>query len=183
MKKHVPADLPTLRYPCVRFASLWPFDAFNGPDDKFARNKDYPNFEFTYFDGLLARLRKEIPDPEARFDAYRTLDVKGVIDPKRLHTFEEKRLLAMDEKFRRAWGPTFWRISAGSGSSTPAHPNGAILSMLMKYLAKELGGCGSSSGFPARWIRSAASRSPCIRRWRRARRALGGSGCALSGAR
>ncbi|WP_332116556.1 WcbI family polysaccharide biosynthesis putative acetyltransferase [Azorhizobium caulinodans] len=140
LKKHVPADLPTLRYPCVRFASLWPFDAFNGPDDKFARNKDYPNFEFTYFDGLLARLRKEIPDPEARFDAYRTLDVKGVIDPKRLHTFEEKRLLAMDEKFPAGMGAYILEnFRRKRVFYTTAHPNGAILSMLMKYLAKELG--------------------------------------------
>ncbi|GGF51749.1 hypothetical protein GCM10007301_08990 [Azorhizobium oxalatiphilum] len=140
LRAHVPDDLPTLRYPCVRFASLWPFDAFNGPDDRIARNKDYPNFEFTYFDGLLARLRKDIPDPDARFAAYRDLDVKGVIDPRRLHTFEEKRLLAMDEKFPAGMGAYILEnFRRKRVFYTTAHPNGAILGMLMKHLAKELG--------------------------------------------
>ncbi|WP_029004321.1 WcbI family polysaccharide biosynthesis putative acetyltransferase [Azorhizobium doebereinerae] len=140
LRAHVPDDLPTLRYPCVRFASLWPFDAFNGPDDKVARNKDFPNFEFTYFDGLLARLRKEIPDPEARFAAYRGLDVKGVIDPKRLHAFEEKRLIAMDEKFPAGMGAYILEnFRRKQVFYTTAHPNGAILAMLMKSIARELG--------------------------------------------
>lgn len=139
LRDQVPDTLQTLRYPCIRFASLWPFDAFNGPDDRLARNKDYPNFEFTYFDGLLARLRQEEPDHAARFQAYRDLDRKGVIDPKRLHAFEEKRLLAMDAKFSTTIGayilenfrrrPVFY---------TTAHPNGVILNMLLKHLAREL---------------------------------------------
>ncbi|MGU3495800.1 WcbI family polysaccharide biosynthesis putative acetyltransferase [Xanthobacteraceae bacterium A53D] len=140
LRAHVPDDLPTLRYPCVRFASPWPFDAFNGPDDRLARNKDYPNFEFTYFDGLLARLRKDIPDHEARFAAYRDLSVKGVIDPKRLHTFEQKRLLAMDEKFPAGIGAYILEnFRRKRLFYTTAHPNGAILAMLMKSIAKELG--------------------------------------------
>lgn len=140
LRDHVPETLQTVRYPCVRFASPWPFDAFNGPDDKVARNRDYPNFEFTYFDGMLARLRNEMPDREMRFDAYRDLAVKGAIDPKRLHAFEEKRLQAMDVKFDTGIGafilenfrkyPVFY---------TTAHPNGAILRMLLKYIARELG--------------------------------------------
>ena len=139
LREYVPDTLRTLRYPCVRFASLWPFDAFNGPDDRIARNKDYPNFEFTYFDGLLARLRQEIPEQAARFEAYRDLNLKGVIDPKRLHAFEEKRLLAMDAKFPTGIGafilenfrkrPVFY---------TTAHPNGEILTMLLRQIAREL---------------------------------------------
>ncbi|WP_137129506.1 WcbI family polysaccharide biosynthesis putative acetyltransferase [Rhizobium sp. FY34] len=140
LRDYVPETVKQLRYPCVRFASPWPFDAFNGPDDRFARNKDYPNFEFTYFDGLLGRLRNEIPDQEMRFEAYRSLSLKGSIDPKRLHVFEEKRLQAMDEKFDIGIGafildnfrkhPVFY---------TTAHPNGPILRMLLKYIARELG--------------------------------------------
>ncbi|MCY1669380.1 WcbI family polysaccharide biosynthesis putative acetyltransferase [Rhizobium sp. SL86] len=139
LKDYVPDTVHRLRYPCIRFASPWPFDAFNGPDDRLARDKDFPNFEFTYFDGLLARLRQEIPNPEARLEAYRTLAVTGVIDPKRLHRFEEKRLRAMDEKFDTGIGayilenfrdrPLFY---------TTAHPNGTILRMLLKYLSRQL---------------------------------------------
>lgn len=140
LREHVPDHLEMVKYPCIRFASPWPFDAFNGPDDRFARDKDYPNFEFTYFDGLLARLRHDVPNHQERFEAYRDLKVKGAIDPKRLHAFEEKRLRAMDEKFSIDIGafilenfrkkPVFY---------TTAHPNGTILRMLLKYIARELG--------------------------------------------
>lgn len=140
LKNHVPDNLQTIRYPCIRFASPWPFDAFNGPDDRFARDKDYPNFEFTYFDGVLARLRKEIPDHEARFQAYRDLSIKGVIDPKRLHVFEEKRLQAMDQKFSIDIGDFILEnFRKQSVFYTTAHPNGAIFRMLLKYIARELG--------------------------------------------
>ena len=57
LRAYVP-PLPIVMFPCVSFASLWPFDGFNGPDDKEARRRDYPNYEFEYFDGLLGRLRK-----------------------------------------------------------------------------------------------------------------------------
>lgn len=140
LRAFVPDTLPTLRYPCIRFASLWPFDAFNGPDDKLARTRDLPNFEFTYFDGLLARLRKEIPDQEERFEAYRTLNVRGVIDVKRRHVFEEQRLLAMDEKFSGEIGAYILEnFRRKRLFYTTAHPNGRILTMLMKQIARELG--------------------------------------------
>ncbi len=140
LRAFVPDTLPTLRYPCIRFASLWPFDAFNGPDDKLARNRDLPNFEFTYFDGLLARLRKEIPDPQARFEAYRTLAVKGVIDVKRRHVFEEQRLQAMDAKFPGGIGAYILEnFRKKQLFYTTAHPNGRLLTMLMKQIARELG--------------------------------------------
>lgn len=140
LRDHVRSDLPTLRYPCVRFASPWPFDAFNGPDDKLARNRDFPNFEFTYFDGLLARLRREIPDQERRFDAYRTLDIGRVVDFKRLHQFEQARLEEMDRNFAAGIGAyvleTFRKKQV---FYTTAHPNGRIMRMLVRQVSKELG--------------------------------------------
>jgi hypothetical protein len=140
LRDHVPDNLTTLRYPCVRFASLWPFDAFNGPDDKLARNRDLPNFEFTYFDGLLARLRREIPDHEERFSAYRSLDIKGLIDVKRLHAFEEKRLQAMDQRFPGEIGAFILEnFRKRQIFYTTGHPNGKLLKMLMQQIAKELG--------------------------------------------
>ncbi|WP_156395782.1 WcbI family polysaccharide biosynthesis putative acetyltransferase [Bosea sp. Leaf344] len=140
LREHVPAHLPILRFPCVRFASLWPFDAFNGPDDHHARNHDMPNFEFTYFDGLLARLRREIPDHEQRFVAYRSLEVPGVIDVRRLHTFEEKRLQGMDRSFPGGIGAYILdNFRRRQIFYTTGHPNGKILKMLMEQIAKELG--------------------------------------------
>ena len=140
LREQVPSGMPTIRFPCIRFASPWPFDAFNGPDDKLARNHDLPNFEFTYFDGLLGRLRKEIPDLEDRFSAYSSLDVRGVIDFKRLHAFEEKRLLAMDDNFSGGIGAFILdNFRRRQLFYTTAHPNGAVLKMLMKQIAGELG--------------------------------------------
>ena len=94
----------SMRFPLVRFASLWPFDSWNGPGDKQAYEREAPNLTFPYLDGLLGRLRGEIPDPEARFHAYRTLDVPGIINYRRLHEMEIRRLGSMDKKFDFAIG-------------------------------------------------------------------------------
>ena len=140
LRADVPAGLPTLRYPCVRFASPWPFDAFNGPDDKLARNRDFPNFEFTYFDGLLARLRREVPDHDARFRAYETLAVPRIIDFRRLHTFEQSRLEEMDRKFPAGIGAYILEnFQRRQVFYTTAHPNGRIMKMLVQRVARELG--------------------------------------------
>lgn len=140
LREHVPAQLPTLRYPCVRFASPWPFDAFNGPDDRLARNRDYPNFEFTYFDGLLARLRREIPDHEERFRAYESLQLDRIIDFKRLHAFEQNRLEAMDRKFATGIGAYILEnFRRRQVFYTTAHPNGRIMKMLVRHVTRELG--------------------------------------------
>ncbi|WP_439493708.1 WcbI family polysaccharide biosynthesis putative acetyltransferase [Bosea sp. (in: a-proteobacteria)] len=140
LRAEVPSDLPSLRYPCVRFASPWPFDAFNGPDDKVARNRDYPNFEFTYFDGLLARLRKEIPDPDARFKAYQSLEVDRIIDVTRLHRFEQTRLEDMDRRFDGGIGAYILdRYKTKQVFYTTAHPNGHILKTMVQTVSKELG--------------------------------------------
>lgn len=140
LRTHVRSDLPTLRYPCVRFASPWPFDAFNGPDDKVARNRDFPNFEFTYFDGLLARLRREVPDHEQRFKAYETLEVDRLIDFNRLLRFEQARLEDMDRKFEAGIGAYILEnFRKRQTFYTTAHPNGRIMKMLVRQVAKELG--------------------------------------------
>ncbi|GAU82920.1 hypothetical protein BIWAKO_02843 [Bosea sp. BIWAKO-01] len=140
LRDYVPPQAQILRYPCVRFASLWPFDAFNGPDDRLAAAKDYPNFEFTYFDGLLARLRRDIPDHEERFRVYRTLAISGIIDPTRLHGFEERRLLAMDKRFDIGLGAfVLENFRKRRLFHTTAHPNGRLLNMLLAYLERELG--------------------------------------------
>jgi hypothetical protein len=140
LRDHVRGDLPTLRYPCVRFASPWPFDAFNGPDDKLARNRDFPNFEFTYFDGMLARLRREIPDQERRFSVYESLAMERVIDFKRLHQFEQTRLEEMDRKFAAGIGAYILEnFRKRQTFYTTAHPDGRIMKMLVRQISRELG--------------------------------------------
>src|SRR5207244_6502837 len=87
------------RFPLVRFGSPWPFDGWNGPGDRLAHEREAPNLTFPYLDGLLARLRHEIPEQEARFVAYRTLDLPGIVNYRRLHQLEVRRLEAVDKQF------------------------------------------------------------------------------------
>ncbi|HTT79819.1 MAG TPA: WcbI family polysaccharide biosynthesis putative acetyltransferase [Stellaceae bacterium] len=94
----------TVKVPLVRFASLWPFDGWNGPSDRDAIAREAPNLTFPYLDGLLGRLRREIPDREGRFQAYRALDVSRLVNYRRLHELEERRLLAMDRRYGTAIG-------------------------------------------------------------------------------
>ena len=119
---------------------MWPFDHYNGPGDKEAYEREWPNLTFLYQDGLLARLRKEIPDPEQRLAAYRSLSVDGVINYVRLHDFERRRLIAMDRQFGFEIGDYILEnFQSKRLFYTTNHPNGRIIAMLMQYLLKNLG--------------------------------------------
>src|SRR5260370_7663447 len=89
----------TIMFPCVRFASLWPFDSCNGPTDPHAIEQEGPNLTFPYLDGLLARLRTEIPDQGRRFETYRSLNFGAIVNYVRAHEFETRRLLVLDKKY------------------------------------------------------------------------------------
>lgn len=130
----------TIRFPGVRFASLWPFDAWNGPDDTEAYRREAPNLTFAYRDGLLGRLRQQIADPEQRFLAYRSLDCAGVVNYRRLHDFEERRLLSMDRKFDIAIGAYILEhFRKRRILHTTVRPNRQVLDMLMQYILRAIG--------------------------------------------
>jgi hypothetical protein len=139
LKDHIRAEARIVKFPLLHFASLWPFDHYNGPGDKEAYEREWPNLTFLYHDGLLARLRKQIPDPEQRLIAYRTLSVDGIINFTRLHDFEKRRLAAMDKHFGCEIGrfilENFHRRKL---FYTTNHPNGQIIGMLMQYLLRQL---------------------------------------------
>src|SRR5205085_204573 len=99
LRRWVPDTAAMIMFPCIRFASLWPFDGVNGPSDRDAMLLEAPNFTFLYLDGLLGRLRREIPDRERRFEAYRSLEIDRVINYRRLHELESRRIIALDEKY------------------------------------------------------------------------------------
>ena len=140
LRPFVREDLPVVKFPLLHFASLWPFDHYNGPGDKEAYEREWPNLTFLYQDGLLARLRKEIPDPEERLGAYRSLSVDGVINYVRLHDFERRRLTAMDRRFGFEIGDYILEnFQSKRLFYTTNHPNGRIIAMLMQYLLKNLG--------------------------------------------
>jgi hypothetical protein len=128
------------RFPLVRFASLWPFDAWNGPGDKQAYEREAPNLTFPYLDGLLGRLRSDIPDPEARFQAYRTLDLPGLINYRRLHEMEVRRLGSMDRKFDFAIGDFILEnFTQKRVFHTTVRPTWEVFSLLMQYVARLVG--------------------------------------------
>ena len=143
LRDHVPARIEPVTFPGLRIASPWPFDAWNGPADRDAHAREGPNLVFPYQDGLLARLRREIPDQEARFRAYRDLDSPGLVDPKRLHDLEHRRLLAADKKFGFEIGAYILEnIRARRIFHTTVRPNRAVLDLLMRHVLKAMGVAG-----------------------------------------
>jgi hypothetical protein len=140
LRDAVPETTPIVKFPLLHFASLWPFDHYNGPIDREAWEREWPNLTFLYLDGLLGRLRREIPDREQRFHAYRTLAVPGIVNYVRLHDFEKRRLVAMDRKYDCGIGrfilDNFQRRQL---FYTTNHPNGQVLALLMRYVVRQLG--------------------------------------------
>jgi Polysaccharide biosynthesis enzyme WcbI len=137
LRPEIRDDLTIIKFPLLHFASLWPFDHYNGPGDREAYDRESPNLTFLYLDGLLARLRKEIPDPEARLIAYRSLSVDGVVNYVRLHDFEKRRLAAMDKRFGFDIGDFILQnFQKKRLFYTTNHPNGQIFGMLLQHLLK-----------------------------------------------
>ncbi len=140
LRPHIPDDVRIIKFPLLHFASLWPFDHYNGPGDKEAYEREWPNLTFLYHDGLLGRLRKEIPDREQRLLAYRTLSVDGIVNFVRLHDFEKRRLTAMDKQFGCEIGQFILdNFQRRRLFYTTNHPNGQIIGMLVEYLLRHLG--------------------------------------------
>jgi hypothetical protein len=135
----VPATAEIIRFPLVRFASPWPFDGWNGPNDRAAHEQEAPNLTFSYLDGLLGRLRKEIPDKEARFHAYRALEWPGIVNYRRLHQIEERRLAAADKQFGIAIGDFILaNFQKRRLFHTTVRPNWQVFNLLLQYVVKSV---------------------------------------------
>lgn len=140
LREAVPPGADRARFPLVRFSSLWPFDAWNGPGDKEAHEREAPNLTFPYLDGLLGRLRREIPDPERRFQAYRSLDIPGVVNYARLHKLEEKRLIGLDRQFGVAIGGYILEnFQNRRVFHTTVRPDWQVFSLLLQFVGGLLG--------------------------------------------
>jgi hypothetical protein len=88
------------RFPYLPLRSLWPFDTFMFGRDELAQADIAAGGVVRFGDGLLGALRKAIPDPEARFQAYRSLDVPMPLAPiERLFEVEAAGLLSLDRTF------------------------------------------------------------------------------------
>ena len=139
-----------LRFPLVRFTSLWPFDTWNGPGDKSAHDREAPNLTFPYLDGLLGRMREEIPDREARFQAYRALELPdelpGVVNYCRLHQLEIRRLAGIDKQFGISIGSFILEnFQTDRIFHTTVRPNWQVFTLLMQFLANLVGARGPIS--------------------------------------
>ncbi len=140
MRGWVSGRAETIMFPCIRLASLWPFDHCNGPTDIHAFERSAPNFTFPYLDGLLARLRTEIPDPERRFQAYRSLNFGGIVNYVRAHQFETRRMLALDKKYDCEIGQFILdRFQSEQLFYTTNRPNRRIFELLMANIMRSLG--------------------------------------------
>jgi hypothetical protein len=123
----------------LRLASLWPFDGWNGPGDPEATRREGPNTRFPYLDGLLARLRAEIPDREQRFRAYRSLEWPGIIKYRRRHDLDRRELEAMDRRFGVDIGAFILdRFRSRRLFHTTVHPNREVFGMLMQFILRSI---------------------------------------------
>jgi hypothetical protein len=136
----IPEGRPIVRFPCLRFASLWPFDGRNGPDDKQARQDPRQPPHFVHFDGLLGRLRGQIPDPVQRFEAYRTLAVDRVVNVARVHEFETRRWSSLDHEYGCAIGRfVLERFRHERLFRATGDPGAALYRMLLQLVVDQLG--------------------------------------------
>ncbi len=140
LRAAVPDTTRIIRFPFLRFASPWPYDDFNGLRDGAARAQDDPQLHTTtYYDGVLGRLRRQVTDPEARLATYRSLNVKGIIDPLRVHDFETRRLEALDQRFGCSIGRHILEKFRNTQLFyTVNRPCGALLAMVLDHILKEL---------------------------------------------
>ncbi|MBV9824303.1 MAG: hypothetical protein JO001_01275 [Alphaproteobacteria bacterium] len=143
LRDHIRPGAEVIRFPLVRFASLWPFDAWNGPGDKLAYESEAPNLTFPYLDGLLGRLRTEVPDKQARFDAYRDLEHRGIVNYRRLHDMEVKRLASVDRKFGIDLGSFILdNFQKRQLFHTTVRPNWEVFGQMIEFAARQVGAPG-----------------------------------------
>lgn len=129
-----------IKFPLMRFASLWPFDAWNGPGDREAHDREAPNSTFPFLDGVLARLRHEIPDQTERLRAYRSLDGIGVVNYRRIHALEERRLLKIDRQYDCRIGEfTLENFRTRQVFHTTVRPNWQGFNLLIRMILKAIG--------------------------------------------
>jgi acyl carrier protein len=141
LRDAIPSGARIVRFPFLRFASPWPYDDFNGLRDTAARRQDAPALQTTiYYDGVLGRLRRLVPDPEARVAAYKAQAAQNMVDPARVHDFECRRLEALDQRFETDIG----RFILEQFRSVPLfhtvnRPNRVLLGMVLRDIFARLG--------------------------------------------
>lgn len=129
-----------LHFPCIRFSSLWPFDGHIGATDRVAHDREAPDFTFVGLDSMLGKLRREIPDPELRFEAYRHIAQRpGLVDLNKLHNFERRRLAKMDADYAMAIGEFILeRFRRQRLFYSCGHPSAVLFKQLISSILEKL---------------------------------------------
>ena len=137
----IPPTARVVRIPFLRFAAPWPYDDFNGLRDAHARAQDDAALHtVTYYDSVLARLRRSVPDPAARLDAFLRLDLPQLLDPLRVLDFEARRLTAMDEAYGIAIGAhVIQHFRDRQLFYTVNRPGAHLLRMVLALIARDAG--------------------------------------------
>jgi hypothetical protein len=140
LRADISAATEIVEFPCLRMASPWPFDGYNGPSDSLADEMEGEDLAFPYLDGLLARLRAEVPDHEARFAAYAALSAAQTGQLERLARFEARRLEIMDRDFDCDLGAFInENFRTARIFHTTNHPSGVLFARLMSWIARRIG--------------------------------------------
>lgn len=131
----VPNSVRCIGYPNLMRRAFWPFDIFVYGKDKIAEDEAAKAGHIRFPDGLLGRLRSEIPNPEERFEAYRDLNVGGINKNFiRLLEMEDDMLMQIDSLYGSKLGH-FVRDSAKTDQlfHWVGHPSGLLYAALMSY--------------------------------------------------
>ena len=137
LRSEVPDRVTMLRFPMLRLATPWPFDAHNGLRDMLAERREAIDPIFPNLDGVLARLRRDLPDHEARFAAYAALECDGIVDLERMANFESRRLLAMDRQHGCGLGARILEdYRRRQIFHSIGHPGGKLLVGLIRHMCR-----------------------------------------------
>ena len=140
LQPEIPASAEIHRFPMLNHATPWPFDTHAGLQDRAAAEREALEPMFLNLDGVLGRLRREVPDPSDRFEIYRRLDIDWLPDIERLARYEERRLEAMDRKY----GCTLGAYVLDNFRKRPVmhsigHPRQALFGELLQHLRGLMG--------------------------------------------
>ncbi|CAA2157051.1 hypothetical protein MBRA_02468 [Methylobacterium brachiatum] len=140
-RESVPPGVARFGYPNLLRRAFWPFDGLIYGRDRLAEADAVKGGLVRFSDGLLAKLREDIPDPEKRFAVYRDLDVRGLVKNfSRFLEMEDETLGSLDTTYRCHLG-AFVRENTKTRQLFHwlGHPSGILYRELMAYCCEKLG--------------------------------------------
>jgi hypothetical protein len=138
----VPNGIRCFTFPTYMRRTYWPFDTILFGRDDLAAEDAAKDGYVRFPDGLLGKLRTEIPDKWQRFVAYRDLSAPGAY-PKnfvRLNEMEEESYRFFDSAYETKIGDYIINHSKHEQLfHWLGHPGGSVYGLLMEYCMDKLG--------------------------------------------